>query len=60
LGKEKKHNFSGKQIPIKPSVDYLIPTCTIWDIALEANFGADLDNKPFKYDTSACLGLAFE
>jgi hypothetical protein len=52
--------FAGKQIPIKPSVDVLIPTITIWDVSLEASFGGDLDNKPFIYDTSKCPGLAFE
>jgi hypothetical protein len=30
------------------------------DESLEANFGDDLEKKPFKYDIEKCEGLVFE
>jgi hypothetical protein len=44
LGKEKNKKITGKQIPIIPDVDVLIPTVTIWDVSLEANFGDTIIN----------------
>jgi hypothetical protein len=57
---KKTKKFTGKPIPIAVDVDVLIPTVTIWDVSLEANFGDNLANKPFKYDVSTCPGLVFE
>jgi hypothetical protein len=41
-------------------VDRLFPAVEIWRESLEANFGDDPDNKPFKYDISKCPGMTFE
>jgi hypothetical protein len=52
--------FTGKQIPINPTVDFLIPTVSIRDILVEANFGDDQQAKPFKYDIGKCPGLVLD
>jgi hypothetical protein len=55
--KLKNNNPTGREIPIKnEDGDQLFPSVTIWDMALEANFGND-PAKPFKYDTTNCPGL---
>jgi hypothetical protein len=56
------NKFSGKQIPIMhPTANYLYPTVTVWHpSSFCANFGDDLENKPFTYDIEKCPGLIFE
>jgi hypothetical protein len=49
--------FTGKQIPIYPSVDCLFPTVQMTSLSLEVNFGGDQQAKPFKYDIGQCVGL---
>jgi hypothetical protein len=50
--------FSGRQFPIDPKVDHLIPTVVWDDMSLEANFGNN-PSKPFEYDIKKCpeMGL---
>jgi hypothetical protein len=46
--------FTGKPIPICPTVDTLFPTVSMdGNISIEANFGDD-SAKPFKYDIKKC------
>jgi hypothetical protein len=53
-----EYKFAGKKIQIRPTVDRLFPTVTMWDYEpfLEANFG-DNPAKPFEYDIKNCPGL---
>jgi hypothetical protein len=53
-------NIIGKQIPINPTVDRLYPTAYLNDVSVEANFGNNLVDKPFKFDIDKCPGLVFE
>jgi hypothetical protein len=53
--------FIGKQIPINPmGEDRLIPTISIYNACVHANFGNDLVYKPFYYNIYKCPGLIFE
>jgi hypothetical protein len=56
-GMNLKPNFSGKPIPINPSIDCLIPTASLLNCSVEANFGDNLVKKPFKFDINECPGL---
>jgi hypothetical protein len=38
----------------------LVPTISMKDASLEANFGNDLLAKPFKYDIENCPGLVYQ
>jgi hypothetical protein len=49
--------FTGKPIPISPSVDCLFPTVWLLSSSVEANFGDNLAKKPFKFDYNKCPGL---
>jgi hypothetical protein len=51
--------FLGKQIPISPTSNHLIPTIRAKQIAVEVNFG-DNPAKPFKFDLKKCHGLVFQ
>jgi hypothetical protein len=52
--------FTGREIPINPTVNSLYPTVTIHGYgSVEANFGDDLA-KPFSYDIDKCPGLNLE
>jgi hypothetical protein len=52
--------FSGRQFPIDPTVDHLLPTVSLWgDMSVEANFG-DNPAKPFEYDIKKCPGMELE
>jgi hypothetical protein len=56
------HEFTGKKIPISPSLDdldCLHPTVEIYDAWGEANFGGN-PAKPFKFDIDKCPGLDLE
>jgi hypothetical protein len=56
----KKYYFSGRQIPIDPTVDRFFPTITLWNgLSVEANFG-DNPAKPFEYDILKCSGMGLE
>jgi hypothetical protein len=60
MGKaDKLIQFTGKPIPITPSVDRLYPTVRMVCSALTANFGYDLA-KPFKFDIEKCAELELE
>jgi hypothetical protein len=52
-------NYSDRQFPIEPTVDHLVPTVTMWDMSMEANFG-DNPAKPFEYDIKKCPGMGLE
>jgi cyanate lyase len=58
--------ITGKQTPIKPTVDRLYPTVSLYGnlhgktSAVEGNFGDNLVAKPFEYDIRKCPGLVFE
>jgi hypothetical protein len=52
-------NITGKH-PITPTVNRLYPTVVTWRTDMEANFGGNLVEKPFKYDIDKCEGLVFE
>jgi hypothetical protein len=53
--------FTGKQIPISPSVHHLFPAVIFLENepTLEANFGDNKD-KPFQYDIKKCPGLGLD
>jgi hypothetical protein len=54
--------FTGKQIPISPTGDILIPTVSMRYAFVETNFGIDQhqEAKPFKYDIEKCPGLVLD
>jgi hypothetical protein len=53
--------FTGKQIPINPTVNALYPTITLkGKVSVEANFGEDRQAKPFKYDIKKFPGLVLD
>jgi hypothetical protein len=52
--------FTDKQIPINPSVDFLYLSVYMFDISLEVNFGDD-PARPFLFDIErTCPGLILE
>jgi hypothetical protein len=54
--------FTGKQIPIKPTVNMntLYPTVSLYrTVSVEANFGED-SAKSFRYDINKCPGMNLE
>jgi hypothetical protein len=59
FARQNNTQFTGKQIPISPSVNCLYPTAQLWDFSSEANFGDD-KSKPFKYDIDKCPGLLLD